>query len=541
MVGTKYSRKRSASDILRPFRGRVLALCVSTVASSLLQVSIALVTRDLVDCAVQSGERLFFWGAILFINLLLLVILHTVYGWLGGSTADRCVAQLRKALLQQAVYSEDDLKYHSGSVMSRAMEDVRTLCDGMVNVIPTIVGQLVRLIASFAVIIFLFPSVIWAIALGAGVVVLGAVIVRPILKKHHAAVRTADEQVLTAMQEDLQNLELVKGLGAEKQVLHRFDQRIRYFLKTHTARRVVTVGRNTAISVISQLGTGALLLWGAFQVANQGMSYGMLAAMLQLISLLRNPVFGLSGLLTRLSSVEVAEERLSQILTEDTPEAAPADISRVYSIVFEEVTFLYPEEEVPVLEDFSAQFDLNRWVCMTGMSGKGKTTLFKLILGLYKPQKGRVYLLTDKGEVPCSAHTRHLFSYVPQNYALLSGSVLDNLLLAAPDADSEQIARALRLAQADFVWELPAKENTHVRENNAGLSMGQLQRLAAARAILMDRPVFLLDECTSALDAPTEGALLQALFRLDKQGILVTHRPEALQAVPANEISMRSI
>lgn len=537
----KFFQNRTASDLLRPFRGRVLTLCVSTVASSLLQVSMALVTRGLVDCAVQSDDRLRLWAVALVVNLLLLVAVQTVYGWVGGSTADRCTARLRRGLLEKTVYGEEDLKYHSGTVMSRAMDDVRTLSDGMVNVIPTLAGQLVRLAGSFAVIMLLFPSVIWAIALCAALVVSGAVLMRPVLKKHHAKVRQADEQMTVAMQEDLQNLELIKGLGAEKQMLHRFDLRIKYFLKAHAARRMVTVGRNTAISAVSQFGTGALLLWGAYQISGQNMTYGALAAMLQLIGLLRNPVFGLSGLVTRLSAVEVARERLNHILVDNHHQREDSNVGSVHAVVFEEVTFAYPNDPVPVVENFSARFDLNRWVCITGMSGRGKTTLFRLILGLQKPQKGRVYLLTDRGEVPCGIHTRHLFAYVPQNYALLSGSILDNLLLAAPEATRDEIIRALELAQAAFVWDLPEKEHTQVRENNAGLSMGQLQRLAVARAILMDRPVFLLDECTSALDSPTEQTLLQNLFALDKQGIMVTHRPEALETVPAGEISTQSI
>ena len=541
MIRHTYYRIRTASDLLHPYRGRVLTLCVATVLNSALQVGIALITRELVDSAVQATGGLCAWGAALLISMLLMVILHALYSWIGGSTADRCVAMLRKSLLQRAAYCDDMLQEHSGSFVSRGMEDVRVLCDGLVNVIPSTAGQLVRLVGSFAMIIALFPSLIWAILLGAACVAMGVVCIRPILKKHHARVRTADEQVMTAMQENVQNLELIKGLGAEKQMLLRFDQRLKTFLRVHTARRVVTVSRSTVISVISQIGSGALLLWGAFQVSEDAMSYGSLAAMLQLLSLLKGPVFGLSSLWTRLSAVEVSQNRLEQILADEPAVREKASISHIQTIVFDDVSFTYPGDNAPVLEHFSARFDLNKWICMTGNSGRGKTTMFKLILGLYKPQEGRVYMITEQGEIPCGVTTRHLFSYVPQDYALLSGSILDNLLLAAPEATQEQIHCALQLAQAEFVWELPDKENTLVRENNAGLSMGQMQRLAVARAILMDRPIYLLDECTSALDADTEAALLQGLLEMGKQGILVTHRPQALQENYTDRIVSKSI
>ena len=540
---TEKKVKQNASDLLRPYRSRILALCLSTVTSSVLQVGAALLTKEVVDAALSSSDKLLQWGLLLMVSLGALVALSAGHSWFGGKTADICVAQLRRALLQRIVCGEEApvYGYHSGSLLSRSMEDVRTLCDGMVNVLPTLTGHIVRLVASFGAVLLLLPSAAWVIALAALTVAAGAVIFRPILKKHHKQVRAADEQVMTAMQEDLQNRELIKGLSAETQILDRFDRRLNTSLEAHGRRRVLTVSRNTFISAVSQLGTGALLLWGATRVAGNAMSYGALAAMLQLIALLRNPVLGMSGLWTRLAALDVAKERLEQILQEEPQAYTPAQAQDVRSIVFENVTFAYPGEEIPVLENFSMELPLDRWVCLTGVSGKGKSTLFKLILGLHKPQGGRVYLVTDRGEISCGVETRFLFSYVPQDYALLSGSVMDNLLLVTPDATPEQISRAISLAQADFVWQLPAKENTQVMENNAGLSMGQLQRLAVARAILMDRPIFLLDECTSALDSATEEALLQALLQLDKKGVLVTHRPEAVKLTKIKDISSKSI
>ena len=157
--------------------------------------------------------------------------------------------------------------------------------------------------------------------------------------------------------------------------------------------------------------------------------------------------------------------------------------------------------------------------------------MFKLILGLYTPQSGCVYLETAQGNIPCSEDTRSLFAYVPQDYALFSGTVLENLQLVAPDASASQLEEALQTAQAGFVLEMPDGLRTPLGENNTGLSMGQLQRIAIARAVLMDRPVLLLDECTSALDAKTEKAVLEALKATGRQAVLVTHRPETLENI----------
>ena len=356
-------------------------------------------------------------------------------------------------------------------------------------------------------------------------------LIRPMLKARHRAVRKADEKVMGTMQEDLQHLELIQSLDVQPAILTRFDSRQKESLLEKCRRRILSVSISTAMNIASLVGTGALLLWGAAQVATGQLSFGSLTSMLQLLSLFRGPVMSLSGLWTRLTAVDVAAERLTDLLR--IPESVePAKVSTVKAVVLENVTFAYPGDEVPVLQNFSIRFPLDGWACLTGVSGKGKSTIFKLILGLYTPQAGSVCLETDSGMIPCGENTRHLFAYVPQDFALFSGTIRENLELVS-QADSQKLTAALETAQAHFVRELSAGMETQVGENNTGLSKGQLQRLAIARAILMERQILLLDECTSALDAQTEANLLKSLYEMGKQAILVTHRPEALEQLPA--------
>lgn len=527
--------------LLRPYSGRVIWLCILTVLHAVLQVSATVLTRDVIDAAIAQPEKLLQSGILLIANLLAVVAAHVLHNWYAGTAYDKAAAGMRHSLLESALGSSEGRlqAFHSGSLLSRGIEDVNTVCDGVINVLPNMVGMVMRLVASFAAVLLLYSPVAGAIAVVALVVAAVAAVIRPILRKHHKIVRGKEEQVMSYMQENLQQLELMQSLGAEGQSLDRFDQRLKASLRAKFDRRRWVVSVNTVISAVTQLSTGVLLLWGVSRIAAGDLTYGALTAMLQLLSLLRAPVVGLSGQWTRLAAVEVAAQRLSDMLIQPQKKQAPVTPENITAVVFEDVTFAYPGDETPVVENFSAEFPLSNWTCLVGMSGKGKTTLFKLMLGLYKPTSGSVFLRTDGGDVPCGAQTRHLFAYVPQDYALLSGTILENLLLVAPDATREQRERALRLAAADFVWELTAFEQTPVKENNAGLSKGQLQRLAVARAILMDRPIFLLDECTSALDAQTENILLQNLNTLGKRGILVTHRPEAAQNLSRlNMISM---
>lgn len=534
MIGrNNASSKGGVSVILGASRGKVLWLCFLTVMQSVLQVAMALLSRFVIDAALGTGGNLAFWGAVLVADILALIGTHSLLAWCSGKTADSMTAKLRQDMLRKAVFSRDEnlLDYHSGELLSRGMEDVYTVCDGTVSVLPAFVGQITRLISTFIAILLLSSGVAGVLLLAATVVGAASACLRPAIRARHRLVREADEKVMSTMQEDLQQLELIQSLGAQKQILNRFHIVLDRSLWARFKRRIWSVGSSGIINVASQLGAGALLLWGASRVAANALSYGSLTAMLQLLSLFRGPVVGLSGLWSRFAAVEVAAERLQELLRPAAPADQLSGTPSVTAVVFENVTFAYPGEETPVLQDFSFRFSLEGWTCLTGVSGRGKTTAFKLILGLYTPQAGRIYLVTDQGEIPCSEATRHLFAYVPQDYALFSGTVLENLQLVAPQADETQLRNALSVAQADFVWTLAEGLQTQVRENNAGLSKGQLQRLAIARAVLMERPVFLLDECTSALDAGTENAVLRGLHGIGRGAILVTHRPEAINAL----------
>ena len=527
--------------ILRPHRGRVLSLCALTIVHAVLQVMVAVLSKTLIDAAVSGKDGWLTWGLLLAADLLAIIGVGTLLSWFGGSSADRINASLRQNILYTAVYcrNENLLKHHSGALLNRGMEDVTIICDGVVNALPNLVGQSARLLAAFVAVLVISPTVGLVLSVVAVVVVAATAVFRPLLRKRHKAVRMSDEKMMSALQEDLQHLELIHSLDIQEQTIRRFAYRIKENLKQRFRRRLVTVGSGTALSLASHIGSGVLLIWGAAQIAAGALSYGSLTAMLQLMSQFRAPVLSISGIWSRIASLEVASERLSELLIPAKPQKRKTIQGAVRAIVFDGVTFTYPGEEVPVLDNFTFRIPLSGWSCLTGVSGKGKTTMFKLILGLYQPQSGTVYLETDTGKVPCTEQTRHLFAYVPQDYALFSGTVLQNMQLVAPEVSASQLRKALSIAQADYIWDMPNKENTYVQENNAGLSKGQLQRLAIARAVLMDRPIFLLDECTSALDAWTEDAVLRGLKSLGKQAILVTHRPEALNALDSvTKVSM---
>ena len=200
----------------------------------------------------------------------------------------------------------------------------------------------------------------------------------------------------------------------------------------------------------------------------------------------------------------------------------------IYSIDGSALSFSYENQEVLKASDFSIKKDS---VCaIVGESGTGKSTLFRLLLGLYKPESGSLVFKTQNGDVPIDAAQRELFSYVPQDAMTLSGTVRENITLLSGNVSEEKIKKAAKQAVIlDFINSLPQGFDTPIGERGLGLSQGQLQRIAIARALVTDSPILLLDECTSALDSETECALLNNIkHETNKTVILITHRPAAL-------------
>lgn len=517
-------------EICKPYRWQIMLLSLMTVLQSVCQVGLAVLMRFVIDAAVSSDGLLVVWSAVLAADIALLILLHCAISWQRTSAVDRFSGALRKDILRSVVFCKDSLirQAHSGVLLSRGMEDAQTMCDGVINALPALIGQVAQLLAAVIAVVLLYPSLAIILLLAVIVVSLTAACLRPVLRKYHRRVRQADERVMATMQEDLQQLELIQSLQIQKPILQRFSGEIKNSLLQKLKRRLWSVGSNGLIHAVAQIGAGVLLIWGAAQMSVGAMSYGTLLSMLQLATIFRGPALGLSALWTRFAAIDVAAERLQDLLRSTEEILCNTQDLDVSTVVFEDVTFTYPGDTNPALENFSIQLPLDGWACLTGFSGKGKSTLFKLILGLYTPEKGSVYLKTNQGDILCTEATRSLFAYVPQDYALFSGTVLENLQLVAPQATQDQLEEALDIAQAAFILEMPDGLQTQLGENNTGLSMGQLQRLAIARAVLMERPVFLLDECTSALDAETEKAVLSGLQAMGHKAVLVTHRPEAL-------------
>lgn len=509
-------------------------LSVLAVAQSLLSVLFALAMRNVVNHAV-AGEALRGWGLFLAVLSVAIPLVFGLRRILTFRISDRAVASIRRELMRIIHKKRYDALHdiHGGVLLDRFMTDVSTVTDRYIKTIPSAIGQVAQLFGSMGVLwVIRAPVAVLVIAAGA-VLAVCSLAFRRFIRKFYRKARDADERMTACMQEDLEQLELLR-CAASEQTEKRFEKHQKNWLSSRYTLRTMQAGGVTLFSLLIQVGTAVLMVWGALQIRSGVMAVGDLTAMLQLVALFRSPVAGLTGLQAQLAAADAAWERLDAIHALPDEEPAVELPAAVRSLCFRNVTFRYSEEEPPVFSAFSAEIPLDRWTQLSGVSGKGKSTLFRLVLGLFQPESGEIVLKTDCGEIACNAATRKLFAWVPQTPVLFSGTLRENLLLYAPDASEEALKAAMKQAQCGFVDDLPNGLDTAVGQFGEGLSVGQRQRIAVARALLSNARVLLLDEITSSLDIPTADALLRALKEDYPVALFATHRAD-LQAVSMQE------
>ena len=344
-------------------------------------------------------------------------------------------------------------------------------------------------------------------------------------KDLHKQVQQTEGATRSFMQESFANIVVVKTFGGEKPFL----MKLKDFLNTNRNLRIKKSVFSVLISALLylffSLGYYGILVWGAAQIASGVMTIGTLVYFLQLISVLRAPLQNISGIIPKYYSTVASAERLIELEQIEDESQNNNKIIDFNNISAQNLTFAYTNEIV--LRHNNFLIERGTITAITGRSGSGKSTLFKLLLGLFPATAGA---LSFDGKTPIDETTRQMFSYVPQGNMIISGTIRDNITLCDTTANEEDIINAAKVATIyDFIETLPDGLDSVISERGQGLSEGQIQRIAIARALLFDAPIILLDEATSALDEQTETQLLNNLKTLTNKTILfITHRNTSL-------------
>ena len=517
----------------------IFGICILSMIGTCGSLVIAAATRGLIDSAVGRDGRQFLFNAILISGAVLTIRLcGLISGLLSAKTGAELLRDLRTMVLRRLLHKQyaglDG--FHSGELVNRMFSDVGIVRNGIMEAVPAIVSMAVGFAGAAVLLIRMdWRFILLMLAGGLLGLILIAAFHKPMTSRHKAA-QESEGRLHAALQELLENLRLVKASGTEKRMEGRTEDRQQAFLAAQLRKGCFSVSMNNSISLVFQLSWLFCMLWGCYGIYCGRLTYGMLAAILQLLGQIQGPFSKAAGVADQLYGTISSAERLKELLDLPEEEPVPADDS-VPDREFREirlcgVDFSYGRRAEPVLKQVNLTIRAGEFAAVTGASGSGKSTLFQLLLGIYQPAGGELkFCFADGKEMAVSRSTRGLFAYVPQGNTLFSGTLRENLTMFTDSASDEEILQAARLACLDrFLAELSDGLDTVIGERGIGLSEGQAQRVAVARALLSRAPILLLDECTSALDEKTETELLRNIASLrGKTCLIVTHRRAALE------------
>lgn len=516
----------------RPVRWRMLV----SVLIGLLRIAASLTFvwtgKALVDVATGDREGSLPW----LIAFMVLVMLVQLLAGLGGSYWERlsttiCQNSLRYKYFSHVLRSSWNGKesFHSGDSINRLMEDVRVVTELLCSRIPDVLITICQFLAAGTYLIILSPGLFWVVLLVIVVAVFSSKMFYKKMRLLTKEIREGESGIHQHMQENLQNRVLALTLFGTDKVMSQMSQ-MQDTLVDNTVKRLNynAVARGFMNGGF-MLGYALAFAWGVVGIKNGSVTFGVMTAFLQLVGQVQRPVAELGSQVPAFIQAVTSIERLTEL--SDLPgeeEGDPLMLDGAPGIRFSNVKFAYPGQERLVFDGFSHDFTPGCFAVVMGPTGVGKSTLIRLSLALLKPSEGSVSIYGSDGkEIPASPLTRCNFTYVPQGNSLISGTIRQNLLLAAPDADEAKMMEALDTAMADFVKDLPQGLDTVCGESGSGLSEGQSQRIAIARALLHPSGVMILDEATSALDSETERRLLGKLydgFHGKKTIVFISHR-----------------
>lgn len=517
----------------------IMLLCNLLIAGC--AVGYVFVSKKLVDVAVAlfksggSGRELGVWAAAMIAIVLVRILLNAVRSFVQTTTEVKFKNALRRRLFDSLMHlrNESAVRLHSGDLLNRMLEDVRVVSSAFAVSIPSLIGTVFQLIAALAYLIILD----WRLALVIIVVVPGGIAVGKFVTRRirnlTSDIRKSDASVQSHLQESIQHLSLLQSLEYTDVSTSELDGLQGTLYGNELKRVKFSVTSRMLIGLAMQAGQVITFLWGAFGISTGAITYGMMTAFLQLVGQVQRPIIELSTKLPSLIHSSASIDRLNEIENLPHEEVGnPVLLEGVVGVKLEDVSFAYADSEKDVLEEFSFDFAPGSRTAIVGPTGVGKSTLIRILLSFLNPRKGKVELyVAGQDPIAVSPSTRCNLVYVPQGNSLFSGTIRENLLMGNPEADDSQLESALRTAAADFVFGLPAGLETQCFEAGGGLSEGQAQRIAIARALLRPGSVLLLDEFSSALDAETETKLLERLTTAlpDHTMIFITHREKVIE------------
>lgn len=519
-------------------RGRWFSVAVYTlfgILSSAIGLLSGVLGKYLIDCIVaMDRSRLLPLAAATVAVAVVGMVFRGVSARFSARLGVNMLGDVRSFVFRKLLSSQwmSIRQYSTGDLLARFSGDVRTVANSAVSWLPTVIIQMFTVLSTLAVVLYYDPVMALLAFASTPLLFLAS---RRLLRRQrdfNKRLRQVGSGMSAFESETFRNIDTLKSFGVEESIHKRLDgwqDTYRDVTMDYTAFSVKTNLLLSSMGMIVQYLAMGYCMWRLWRGE---ILFGTMVLFLQQRSQLSGAFSSLIAQIPAALSGSVAAERVRELteLPKEERQLHRADPEGSCALEMRDLRLAYSDDRKVVLDGVNLQADAGTVVALVGPSGEGKSTLMRLMLGLMEPQNGEAYLLDQSGSrFPLGADTRHLFAYVPQGNTVLAGTVAENLQLVNPEATEAEMIAALEDACAwDFVRELPRGIHSTIGEGGKGLSEGQAQRIAIARALVRRAPVLLLDEVTSALDFETEQKVLSNLTRRGVTCIAATHRPSVL-------------
>jgi len=514
------------------FRTRIGMIMLIGLAEVTFSLTFVWYSKIIIDIATGNRQgELLYYSIFLVVLVLLQILFRLLDIRLRRMTEVRMGNAIRYNVFSHLLYTrwQELSSMHSGDMITRIIKDTDDVINVMVTALPLAIIATTQFVGALIILYILDPML--ALILGVGMPLLSLLgkLYYTHMRKYTLEVKESESMITSMVGESLLNQIVIRTFERQENELNRLDKLQSKLHQSVHKRTNVSIFANLMMGITFNGGYITAFLWSVYGLASKTVTFGMVTAYLQLVSRIQRPLFDLIRLLPSIVSAKTAIERLI-FLTGFKLEKSEEKIllEGKVTLKIEHITFTYSEQAKPVLSDFSMVVKPGTMVAVMGETGVGKTTLLRLLLALIKPDSGTVVIEDETQSVEVSESTRSNFVYVPQGGSLFSGSIRENLLLGNAEADDDELNRVLRIASAEFVFDLPDGLDTMLGENGSGLSEGEAQRVAIARSLLRPGKILLLDEATSALDSETEQTFLKNLKREigDRTVLFITHHAE---------------